>query len=705
MNKISTAMKKTLLSGLAVISLVITCEKEKPESPVGLSSRIEITSGDATDISYYNAKISGKLGNTYGHTVKEYGHCWDTLQNPEISDNFVSLGSANAEKSYTSELAELKPGRKYYVRAYFTINEITKYSEPVSFSTFALGLPVVETATPSSVKATSVECGGTISKDGGSQVTAYGLCWNTIGNPKLSDNKSNNGNGLGSFTHILINLNKNTLYHIRAYATNDYGTSYGNEITITTSDGLPELTTTEVTQITASSAVAGGTVTDDEGIPVTARGVCWSTSAYPTISDNKTANGTGTGSFTSELAALTLNTAYYLRAYASNQTGTSYGNQVQFTTKDGLPVITTSDVTGVTTTSATSGGNVTDDGGYPVTSRGICWSTSPGPTIAGSKITNGSGTGTFSNELTDLQESTTYYLKAFATNQQGTVYGLEKSFTTQFTPGPHIEYSNFEVKKDNNNDNIINKGENIEMLVYLKNSGTIKAEQVRAIFSSSNPYITGLEPTNKIPFDNNNSYSLDYIDVGEKRFGSGNWNYYTIKYNVSTDIAENAWVTFDLDISDKDGHTWNDTLMVQVKPTNARIEFYKSEVDCDDNNDKIINAGEFINLNIYLKNTGTSRSNNVKATVSSLSPYVSNLAPTSKILFNDGGTSGYIDPGESRYSNDHSAYSNGCSSYRYTTISFNISPSTPLNSIITFDLNIEDESMNTWTDSFTITVK
>jgi len=99
---------------------------------------------------------------------------------------------------------------------------------------------------------------------------------------------------------------------------------------------IPVLSTTEVSDITSSTAMSGGNITDDHDLSVTAHGVCWSTSQTPTIADNKTADGTGTGNFTSAMTGLTANTIYFVRAYATNSAGTGYGNIISFTTKEGV---------------------------------------------------------------------------------------------------------------------------------------------------------------------------------------------------------------------------------------------------------------------------------------------------------------------------------------------------------------------------------
>ena len=96
-----------------------------------------------------------------------------------------------------------------------------------------------------------------------------------------------------------------------------------------------------------------------------------------------------------------------------------------------LPTVTTSQVSDITLVSAVSGGNVTDDGGSAVTERGICWSTSHNPTTSGNHANSGTGTGSFSVQMTGLTPGTTYYVRAYAKNSAGTAYGSEVSFTTQ----------------------------------------------------------------------------------------------------------------------------------------------------------------------------------------------------------------------------------------------------------------------------------
>lgn len=192
-----------------------------------------------------------------------------------------------------------------------------------------------------------------------------------------------------------------------------------------------ELSTTPVTQVTHTRAGSGGTIISEGNSSVTDRGICWGTNDNPTILDNFISDGSGKGTFVTNISNLIPNTTYYIRAYATNKAGTSYGNIFSFVTKAlELPILTTTNLTNTTLTTSTAGGNIFSDGGSIITVRGTCWSTSPNPTIAQDKTTDGNGIGIFTSNLSSLNASTTYYVRAYATNSVGTGYGNMVAFTT-----------------------------------------------------------------------------------------------------------------------------------------------------------------------------------------------------------------------------------------------------------------------------------
>lgn len=188
-------------------------------------------------------------------------------------------------------------------------------------------LPVLTTSAVTAITQTTATSGGTITADGGALVTSRGVCWNTGGNPTISDNKTNDGSGLGSFVSNLTGLSPNTHYYLRAFATNSAGTGYSIQSSFTTQQAsTAALTTADIFSITTTSFSSGGIITNDNGSPVTERGICWNTTGSPTISDSKSNNGSGTGDFTSNVSGLQPGTLYYLRSYATNSIGTEYGN-------------------------------------------------------------------------------------------------------------------------------------------------------------------------------------------------------------------------------------------------------------------------------------------------------------------------------------------------------------------------------------------
>ncbi|TFH49518.1 MAG: hypothetical protein E4G92_01745, partial [Bacteroidia bacterium] len=176
-----------------------------------------------------------------------------------------------------------------------------------------------------------------------------------------------------------------------------------------------------------------GEITDDGGAAVTARGICWAEVTNPTIEGSHTTDELGSGVFTSNLTELTPNTMYFLRAYAINEAGVGYGNEIIVTTDAAAVELSTAEVTEITTTTATSGGDITYDGDATILERGICWSTTPEPDVSDSFITNGTGAGIFTSTMTGLLPATQYYVRAYARNRAGIAYGEEFRFNTKIS--------------------------------------------------------------------------------------------------------------------------------------------------------------------------------------------------------------------------------------------------------------------------------
>jgi len=166
-------------------------------------------------------------------------------------------------------------------------------------------------------------------------VNNYGFVWSREENPDLNSfsGKSTLEYNLSSFSTTIFGLSENTTYYVRAFAISSEKTVYGQQLVFTTV-AAPSLTTTEASQVTAIAAISGGNILTDGGYTITSRGVCWSTSQNPTIINSHTSDGSGIGSYTSNITGLNQATTYFVRAYATNSLGTNYGNQVSFTTEE-----------------------------------------------------------------------------------------------------------------------------------------------------------------------------------------------------------------------------------------------------------------------------------------------------------------------------------------------------------------------------------
>lgn len=409
---------------------------------------MSVSNDNITDISYTTATANATIIDP-GEGIEQHGHCWSTDEEPTIStkENITENGPINNAGPYSSTLTSLSPGTKYYVRAYVKNGNTVVYGSSIlPFTTLSMGTPVVTTGTISEISATSAIVSADLNSlgEGVSSVIQHGHCWSSETTTPTIENDFKTSLGsresTGSYESELIGLTSGTLYYVRAYATNSVGTAYGTQLDFTTIIDLPTVVTISTSLVTSTSAQSGGNVTSDGGATVTDRGVCWNTAENPTVLDYYIREGSGTGSFTCNIADLSPGTTYYVRAYATNSAGTAYGNQEEFTTIADLPTIVTTGISLVTTTSAQSGGNVTSDGGKTVTARGVCWNTTENPTISGDHTTDGSGTGSFTSNISGLDPGTTYYVRAYATNLEGTSYGMQYSFFTTWDNSPISDY-------------------------------------------------------------------------------------------------------------------------------------------------------------------------------------------------------------------------------------------------------------------------
>lgn len=378
--------------------------------------------------------VSGGNSIVGSGTIASRGICWDTNPLPTISDPKTII-SGNSTSNFTGNITSLTAGTTYYVRAYVTDSvSNTYYGNQQSFIT-----QNIITTAASSITSTTAVSGGTFTGVTGN-ISSAGVCWDISTNPDpdINDSKATSIIIGGSFTTNILGLLPNTAYKIRCFIQTNVGVVYGDVKTFTTLSTLPTVTTsTTVSSIAATSFVAGGNVTATGGASVSSRGIQRSLS--PSMSSpTSTTIGSGTGSFTGTISGLTAGTTYYFRAFATNTNGTSFGEIISLATLGG-PTVVTIEPYSITNNSANTGCNVTSDGGTAITARGICYSSVETlPATSNSTVINDPNyaqTEPFITQLINLDNATTYYVRAFATNSVSTLYGETEIFrTTECNP-------------------------------------------------------------------------------------------------------------------------------------------------------------------------------------------------------------------------------------------------------------------------------
>ncbi len=294
----------------------------------------------------------------------------------------------------------------------------------------------VITNSPTSVLSTSAISGGEVLDDGGQNIVSFGVCWGTSSGPVLgTGNFTVDGSGVSSFVSKLNNLKHKTTYFIRAYAKHSGGITYGNEYSFYTppmiSSTTPIVFSSEVSNVDTSNHVLrlNAEIIHKGGSDITERGFVWNNKGGPSISDYKVISNSLSDLFSASFD-FEMSIQYYIKPYAINSFGISYGDEIKVKIEKVKPKVVTQEIIEIDSNYAICTSNVTYSGGTNIIERGICWASFSNPTIADNKSSDGSGLGLFTSTMTDLLPNTIYYCRSYATNSEGTTYGKEISFRT-----------------------------------------------------------------------------------------------------------------------------------------------------------------------------------------------------------------------------------------------------------------------------------
>jgi hypothetical protein len=318
------------LSGIAIFQ---SCLKEADLPALNTS--------DIREIKSRSALFGGSVTDDGGAVVDLCGVCWGTATNPTIDDYKKYCKNRKNTGNFDCIISGLIPSTYYHVRAFAMNRTGIAYGNEVHFTTDPIVTPAITTTIMiSSISWTRAMAGGNIMYDGGAPIIEKGICWALKKNPTTLDNKIPSNADTGNFTCNIFPLQPETVYHVRAYASNFARTAYGEDITFN-SRYIPVVTTAAVTELTQTSVRTGGNVGWSNGSNVIEKGICYGTAPYPAIEGKhireEVQSLPGFGKFTCHLTKLNSGTHYYVRAYAkilwlgNGEEITVYGKDITFT--------------------------------------------------------------------------------------------------------------------------------------------------------------------------------------------------------------------------------------------------------------------------------------------------------------------------------------------------------------------------------------
>ena len=394
-----------------------------PTTPIVLTS-------EPAGVTATSAEFIGEVVSDGGSTVSERGFVW--LEGDSVPTTASNKRVIDGTTGPMSCVAGLSPNKEFSYCAYAVNQFGTAYGAPVRFTT-PVDLPEVSPAVVSSVTANTAVFSGVVSYHGGETVSEVGFYYSTEQDVDTETSlKVNQAYAGDDFSLEAKELLPNTDYYVKSYAVNSAGVAYGEVKTFKTSSSSPTVVTVGVTDITSTSALLAGSVVSDNGAEITEKGFVWiQGDGTPTMESHKLKAEGSADEFSARLDNLEQNKRYSFRAYAVNSKGTSLGEIVMFSTSAGLPVLSSIDVSDITSTSANFSSTVIGHGGSTVTEVGFYYSTSPevDPELS-DKVSQQYAKDAFTLSVSELQIYQKYYVKAYAVNPAGVAFSSVVEFVT-----------------------------------------------------------------------------------------------------------------------------------------------------------------------------------------------------------------------------------------------------------------------------------
>ena len=441
-----TIDRDALTGGNNESTIVILSDYGRAElhvTAVGADRRFPITEiTEVTDIDLQTATFKGKVLSVGAPEYEERGFVYSTSTIAEdATEGFTKIPSEmNSGNTFSAVVSGLNKGTTYYVRAYgknalgLKLSSTYKTFTTIATITSVGTLPVTQI----DVVNGRAQFNGTITEVGSPIYSEKGFCYNTSGEPTVSDTKYTvSGTSGGDYYYSCAGLATNTTYYVRAYAIQNDKIYYGTSVAFNTDMSTTDVSTSSATSVTPSSATLNGSIVKVGSPAYSEKGFCYSTSPNPTInSTKKVVSGTGEGNFSLNITGLSYNTTYYYKAYAIQNGVPIYGAEGNFNTGLTPAVVQTESVgtNDIGYTDAEVSFRITNIGDPACTEAGICYSSYSNPTISSNKVKGGIHTYSQSIELTGLRENTTYYFRAYVIQNGKAIYSSELNFTTGTKP-------------------------------------------------------------------------------------------------------------------------------------------------------------------------------------------------------------------------------------------------------------------------------
>lgn len=391
------------------------------------------------DLTASSMKVSATITDKRGFDILGRGFCWSAeTAEPSVNGNKIEVKETT--DTFSALIEGLKPEQRYYIRAYALNEKGIGYSNTIECTTPVKQTVSLSVPDYSDLDVSSVHIKSIITAAADFSIIEKGACFSkTVTSPTINDTSAKDESEGNAVDFTITGLEEGATYYISAYARTRDGVFYSTSITVKTQQTFkPTLGNLQEVQVNDDNAIIKASVTDNGGLTITEKGFCWSTSnSEPTLDNDFVASPSTGNDFEAVLTKLKYNTEYYVRAYAINPKGVGYSSAFIKIKTGSSTIATIENISASNPTPSTLdvSATISDDGGAKIDERGFVYSHTGTPTIEENEgiIKIDGTTGEMSATMTGLIGYTTYYIRAYAVNKNGTAYSNTATARTKKT--------------------------------------------------------------------------------------------------------------------------------------------------------------------------------------------------------------------------------------------------------------------------------